>query len=103
MIRSPVLDVSKTGTPSGRRIDQVGLDDELDWTRRSADPKRELKMGDLMNPFDDASSPQSDLLIEFDPFVGSLPATTNLPEPDLLTPMTPARDEVRVQPRSYTT
>ena len=95
-MRSPVLDVSrKTGTPSGRRIDQNGLDDELDWTRRSVDLKRKLKMGDLMNPFDGASSSQSDLLIEFDPFVSSLPATTTLPGPDLLTPMTPARNEVR--------
>ena len=96
MNRSPFVDVSaKDGTPNGRRIDNLGPEDELDWTQRSDGMKRELKMGDLSNPFDAASSLQSDLLIEFDPFVSSSPATTSLPQPDLLMPMTPARNEIR--------
>ena len=96
MFRSPPLDVSrKDGTPNGQRIDDLGPQDELDWTRKSSEPKRKLKLGDLTNPFGAASSSQSDLLLQFDPLASSLPATTFLPEPNLLTPMTPERDDVQ--------
>ena len=96
MFRSPVLDVSrKDGTPNGQGSGDLRPKDELDWTRKSSEPKRKLEMGDLMNPFDAASSSPSDLLLQFDPFASILPVTISLPQPELLTPMTPSRNVVQ--------